>query len=160
MVNFSTAGGCVAVCRSLAFKNSLDEPRADRNLPGSSSLQSFQAWLRRKGRDRAPASHCLTALMNMCMDESAMLRFQTWQSLCQLSPATNRTDQREYVSSSENASVTEVQTVIQTVFYFSTQPTSQFDIQSLIPDRSLFCCLYGIISNYSVPRNVRDSLRF
>ncbi len=46
------------MCRSLAFKNSLGEPQADRNLPGSSSLQSFQAWLRRKGRDRAPASHC------------------------------------------------------------------------------------------------------
>ena len=34
-----------------AFKNSLGEPQADRNLPGSSRL-------RRKGRDRAPASHC------------------------------------------------------------------------------------------------------
>lgn len=147
------------MCRSLAFENSFGEPQADRNLPGSSSLQSFQAWLGRKGRDRAPASHCwqhwwicvwMSRQCSGCRHGKVYVSFPRPQIA--LTKGSMSAPLR-------NASVTGVK-VDSNCILLCTQPTSRFDIRSLIPDRSLFCCLYGIISNYSVPRNARDSQRF
>lgn len=146
------------MCRSLAFKNSLGEPLADRNLPGSSSLQSFQAWLR-KGRDRAPASLCWQHWW-ICVWMSRQCCGSRQGKVYVSFPRPQIALAKGSMSVPLRTVVSPMSELIQTVFCFSTQSTSRFDIRSLIPDRSLFCCLYGIISNYNVPRNARDSQSF
>lgn len=140
------------MCRSLAFKNSLGEPQADRNLPGSSRL-------RRKGRDRAPASHCWQhwwMCVWMSLQCSGSRHGKVYVSFHRPQIALTKGS----MSAPLRTPVSPKSKLIRTVFYFVHGPPPNLIYRSFIPDRSLFCCLYGIIPNYSVPRNARDSQRF
>lgn len=95
------------------------QPQVDRNLP----VCRVSRLGLKKRRRQSFSDSLLTVLMNMCMDESAMLCPQTRQSLCRSSPTANLTSQREYVRSSKNSSVAEVKV--------------RLDIQSLISDSDL-----------------------